>query len=79
MFFSPAQAAGIIDDAPRLSSVLLKATDFLLSIVGIIVILCIVVVGIIYLTAGGNQERVDQAKRATVASITGIVIASELG
>lgn len=67
--------AGIISDAPRISEVLGNTFSFLLSILGVFAIIALVVVGIIYLTAGGNEKRTALAKKATVYSIIGILIA----
>jgi hypothetical protein len=79
MFFSffivnIAHAAGVIEDAPHISTVLLNALQFLLSIFGYIAIISLVVSGIIYLTSGGDEEKVKLAKKSTVYSVVGIVV-----
>ena len=66
--------AGVISDAPRISGVLLKAFNFLLSVFGTIAIICLVVSGILYLTAGGDQRRIETAKKSFLYAVTGIII-----
>lgn len=67
--------AGIISDAPKLSSVALNALGFLLSVFGIVAIISLVVAGIIYLTAGGSEKRIETAKKMALYSIVGIAVA----
>ena len=67
--------AGVISDAPKLSGVALNALDFLLSVFGIIAIISLIVAGIIYLTAGGSEKRIETAKKITLYSIIGIAVA----
>lgn len=67
--------AGIISDAPKLSGVALNALDFLLSVFGIIAIISLTVAGIIYLTAGGSEKRIETAKKMTLYSVVGIAVA----
>lgn len=74
-FFINVAQAGVITDATPVSSILLNVLNFLLSIVGVLGIIGLVVSGILYLSAGGNEERMRLAKRAALASVTGIVIA----
>lgn len=76
--FSPISsvyAAGVITNAPSLSRGLLNILQFLLSIAGILGIIGLVVSGILYFFAAGNEERIALAKRGALASVTGIIIA----
>jgi hypothetical protein len=75
MLIETALAQGIIDDAPRLGTALTKVSDFLLSIFGIIAIIGLIVSGLMYLLAGGNQRTLDLAKRSFYYSIVGIILA----
>jgi hypothetical protein len=68
-------SAGIITDAPRLSTVLLNALNFLLSIAGTLAIIGIVVSAVMYLTAGGSEKRIETAKKAFWYSAVGVIIA----
>lgn len=49
--------------------------DFLLSIVGIIAITMLVIGGLMYLTAAGDEDRIDTGKKIAKYSIIGIAIA----
>ena len=75
-FFIPtALAAGPIDTAPRIASVLTNILQFLLSVVGIIAIIGIVIGGAMYFFAAGDMRRVEAAKKIILASVTGLVVA----
>ncbi len=74
LFFPIAHAAGVITDATPLSQVLLNILNFLLSVAGIVGILGLVLAGIMYLTASGDQNRIRLAKTAAYASVIGLVI-----
>ena len=66
--------AGAVTDAPRLASVLLNVLEFLLRVFGIIAIIGLVISGIIYLTANGNEERINIAKKSFSYSVVGIMV-----
>ncbi len=68
--------AGVISDAPSLSSAGINFLNFLLSVFGIIAIIMLVVSGIIYFFSAGNEELNKKAKRATTYAIVGIILAS---
>jgi hypothetical protein len=68
-------AGGVIDNAPTLAQLLLKVLNFCLEIFGIIAIISIVIAGIIYLTASGDERRIEKAKKMTLYSIIGIAAA----
>ena len=72
--FIPAAQAGVITDAKPISHVLLDALYFLLSVAGIVGIIGLVVCGVIYLAAAGDEKRATLAKRAAFACIVGVVI-----
>lgn len=75
-FFSiDAARAGVITDAPPVSSILLHVLDFLLSIVGVLGIIGLVVAGVLYMTSAGNEERMRTAKNAALGSVIGVAIA----
>ena len=65
LFLIPvAMAAGSIQDATPLTTVLLKALQFLLSTVGIVGIIGMVIAGVWYLTASGDEKRMQMAERS---------------
>lgn len=71
--FDVAQA-GVITEAIPITSVLMNVLNFLLSIIGILGIIGLVVSGILYLSAAGDEERMQGAKKAMIGSVTGLVI-----
>lgn len=68
-------SAGVIDDAPSVSKLLLNILNFLLQIFGIVAIIALVISGIIYLTAAGDEDRITLAKKGTLYAIIGVVVA----
>lgn len=49
-------------------------TNFIVSFVGPILVLLIIIAGILYLTAGGEEEKMNKAKRLLIAGVLGMVI-----
>jgi prolipoprotein diacylglyceryltransferase len=66
--------AGVITDAPPISSILLHILSFVLSIVGVLGIIGIGVSGILYMASAGDEEQMKLAKKALTYSILGILI-----
>lgn len=67
--------AGVISDAPNVSEILYNILNFLLQVFGIIAIISLVISGILYLTAAGDEDRIKLAKGGMVYSIIGILVA----
>lgn len=67
--------AGVITDAPGVSSILANVLNFVLSIIGVLGIIGLVVSGILYITSAGDEEQMRTAKGAAVGSIVGLIIA----
>ncbi len=61
--------------AKTLSQIARNVLDFLLSIVGVLAIIMLVVGGIMYLTAAGNEDQLDSGKKIVKYSIIGIAVA----
>lgn len=61
--------------AQTLSQIARNVLDFLLSIVGVLAIIMLVVGGIMYLTAAGNEDQLDSGKKIVQYSIIGIAVA----
>ncbi len=61
--------------ALTLSQIATNVLNFLLSIVGILALIMLVVGGIMYLTAAGDEDRADTAKKIVKWSIIGIAVA----
>lgn len=72
--FIPPARAGVITDAPSLSTGFLKILDFLLSIAGILAIIGLVIAGALYFFSAGDLRRIDLAKRAAFMSVLGIIV-----
>ena len=67
--------AGVITDAPSISSVGMNILNFLLSVTGIIAIIALVLAGILYFASNGDEKKIQIAKRAMTYSILGIILA----
>lgn len=67
--------AGVISDAPNVSELLCNILNFLLQAFGIIAIISLVISGILYLTAAGDEGRIKLGKKGIVYSVIGILIA----
>lgn len=62
--------------APKsLSDIVLKTLDLLLSLVGILAMIMLVVGGIMYITAAGDESRTDTAKKIVTYAIIGLIVA----
>lgn len=72
--FKSAQAAGVIDDAPTFSEIALRAFNFLLTAAGIIAVISLVLSGILYFISGGDEKKMQLAKRAFTYSVYGLVV-----
>lgn len=67
--------AGVISNAPSVSSVGMNVFYFLLSVVGIIAIIVLVVYGMKYLVSGGDDKMMEGSKKAVSYAIIGIALA----
>lgn len=68
-------AAGVIEDAPRLSTILMQVLSFLLEVFGLLAILGMIIVGLLYMMVGDDKKLLVKAKQALLALFVGIVIA----
>jgi len=66
--------AGVISDAPSLTKVGFNVLSFLLSVFGVIAIIMMVVYGIIYLTAAGDQKQMQKGKKGFTYAIVGLIL-----
>lgn len=64
-----------IAQADTLTSISVKVLDFLLSIIGILGIIMLVIGGMTYLTAAGDEGKAEVGKRITTYAIIGIAVA----
>lgn len=68
------QTNSAVAGALSLQQIALNILGFLFSIVGIIAIISMIIGGVIYLTAYGDEKRIDTAKKILTSSILGVVI-----
>lgn len=66
--------AGVISDAPRLSNVGLNVLSFLLSVFGVIAIMMLVLSGVMYVTAFGDESKLTEAKGMAKNAVLGIIV-----
>ncbi len=56
------------------SHIILGISNWALMISGSLAVLILIIGGVLYLTAAGNQERIEKAKKTIKGAITGIII-----
>lgn len=74
ILFPSSAFAGVISDAKPLTQSLTDILNFLLLIFGVIAILGMIVAGVLYFTAGGDERQVMNAKRAFTWCVIGVVV-----
>jgi hypothetical protein len=67
--------SGPVAEAETLAGIATNVLNFLLSIVGVIGIIMLVIGGLMYLTAAGDEDRINTGKRIVNYSIIGIAVA----
>jgi hypothetical protein len=73
-WFASVAQAGVIGDAPRITTIVGNVFTFLLSLAGILAIIALVVASLRFLFSGGNVERATSAKRSFFLIILGLII-----
>ena len=58
----------------ELEKVIPRLINIVMSILGIIAVIIILIGGFMWMTAAGNEERVDKAKKVLVAGVIGLLI-----
>lgn len=61
--------------AGSIVEIIKQTMNWLLALVGFIGIIGFVIAGILYLTAAGDEDRIEQAKKAMMYSIIGVIVA----
>lgn len=56
------------------TEIILSVANYLLSIAGLLTVLFIIIGGFRFMTAGGNEEAADKAKKTIINAIVGIVV-----
>jgi len=68
--------SGLLGNAPSLKTIAERILNLLLSIVGILGIIGLIIGGGFYLTAYGDEDRINKGKSVISASLVGIIIAA---
>jgi hypothetical protein len=55
-------------------SIITNIVSWLLMIIGLVAIIGFIISGILYLTAAGDEDQQEKAKRAMYYSITGVIV-----
>lgn len=61
--------------AGSIMGIITNGMNYLLILVGILGVIGFVISGLLYLTAAGDEDRIDKGKEALIASITGVIVA----
>jgi hypothetical protein len=64
-----------VTGALSLAKIALNVLNFLLGIIGVLALIMLIVGGITYITAAGDENRIDQGKKIVKYAIVGITIA----
>ncbi len=66
--------AGVISSAPTISQIGLRILNFLLSIFSFIVIITMLISGVMYFFAAGNENMIEKAKKSFQWGIVGMIV-----
>lgn len=72
---SSGNADSWVSSALTLRDIAVNVLDLLLSIIGIVAMISMIIGGLMYLTAAGDERRIDKGKEIFKYSIIGIVVA----
>ncbi|MCX6765455.1 MAG: hypothetical protein NT136_00630 [Candidatus Moranbacteria bacterium] len=64
-----------LQQAKSIAEIALSVLNFLLGIVGALALIMMIIGGIMYLTAAGNEDRIDAGKKIFKFSLIGIAVA----
>lgn len=70
----PAGIAAATGGEGGLRAIILRIVDFFLLFLGLIAVIMVIYGGVTYVTAAGNQESVDKAKKIIMYAVIGIII-----
>ena len=71
--YDPPASTNLPDES--ITNIISNFMIWILGIVGFLGVIGFAIAGILYLTAAGNEDRIETAKRAMLWSIVGIVVA----
>ena len=71
---NPDVVAGATGDATSFRILAKRIVDYFLTFLGFIAVLMIIYGGILYVTAAGEQEKIDTAKKILMYAAVGIIV-----
>lgn len=71
-FFDPSQSLGL--STTDLVSTVTRIIQWVLGLLGLVAVIMIIIGGFRWMTAGGNEEKVEAAKKILTAAIIGLII-----
>jgi hypothetical protein len=71
---SGSDPTAVVSQAQTLQQIATKVLTFLLSIVGILAIIALVIGGSMYLTAYGDEDRIEKGKKILTGALIGIAV-----
>lgn len=67
--------AGVVSGAlPSLIAILASLINFILGLLGVILLVYIMLAGFYWMTAGGNEDNVEKAKTMMMNAVIGLII-----
>lgn len=69
----PIPGGGPVDESTA-SGLIIRVIQILLAVAGLIAVIFLIVGGFRYITAGGNEETAESAKKTIVNAIIGVVV-----
>jgi L-asparagine transporter-like permease len=57
-----------------LIGIVFKAIQFVLAFLGVVAVVVIIIGGFMWMTAGGNEEKVGKAKKTLIQGLIGLII-----
>jgi hypothetical protein len=73
-FVTVVHAAGVIEDAVPISTIISNILGFILGAVGVVGMLSFAVSGFLYIASQGNESAMKQAKQAMIYSVIGVAV-----
>uniref|UniRef100_A0A7C4TPP4 Uncharacterized protein n=1 Tax=candidate division WWE3 bacterium TaxID=2053526 RepID=A0A7C4TPP4_UNCKA len=65
---------GMITEGSQVAKFILRVQNFVIGLAGFAILAMIIYAGFLYITSGGNEERVGNAKKTLTAAIVGLII-----
>jgi L-asparagine transporter-like permease len=71
--------SNLVTNTPLLNNadligIVFKAIQFVLAFLGVVAVVVIIIGGFMWMTAGGNEEKVGKAKKTLIQGLIGLII-----